>query len=119
MKRSRKVEIALVAGLAMAGCGRRTYDPCAPEMFNPQACQDAIANNGYYSGGRWYPHTYIGGYPYFYNSYNSYVQRGGSVTNVPASQWTRPAGAPATGDPASVGRGVFGSSAHGASGGGE
>ena len=119
MKRSRKVEIALVAGLAMSGCGRRAYDPCAPQTFNEVACQDAVSHNGYYYGGHWYPHTYSGGYSAYYNGYNSYMRSGGSITQVAPSEWSRP-GSTATGSTSSgsVSRGVFGSSAHG-SGGGE
>ena len=122
MKRSRKVEIALVAGLAMSGCGRRAYDPCAPQTFNPQACQDAVSHNGYYYHGTWFPHSYSGGYSAYYNSYYSYVRGGGSVTGVSSSDYSRPAGASADGtgsSSGSVSRGVFGSSSHGSGGSGE
>ena len=120
MKRSGKIEIALVAGLAMSGCGRKAYDPCAPQNFNEAACQDAVNHNGYYYGGRWYSHSYPGGYSWYYNGYNSYVRRGGSVTTVPSSEWTGPgtsdpSGARSTGS--GVSRGIFGSSAHGGGGG--
>ena len=143
MKRSRKVEIALVAGLAMAGCGKKAYDPCSPQAFNEKACQDAIAHKGYYWGGTFYPQKYHrGGFAHYYNDYYSYVRSGGSVTPVSPSQWAGPASAGAAPVPAgttagtatsgttadaassgttsgsSVSRGVFGSSAHG-SGGGE
>ena len=126
MKRSRKVEIALVAGLAMSGCGRRAYDPCAPQSFNELACQDAISHNGYYYGGHWYSHSYGGSYSSYYSGYHSYINRGGRVTSVPPSSWSRPASSSgsttgtATGTSSgSTSRGVFGSSAHGSSGGGE
>jgi len=138
MKRSRKVEIALVAGLAMSGCGRRAYDPCAPQTFNEFACQEAVSHNGYYYGGHWYPHTYYGGYSSYYNSYHSYVRTGGRITNVSPSEWGRPsqsgstaagvagaaAGTSGTSSGASstssgsVSRGVFGSSSHSSSSGG-
>ena len=131
MKRSRKVEIALVAGLAMSGCGRRAYDPCAPQTFNEFACQEAVSHNGYYYGGHWYPHTYYGGYSSYYNSYHSYVRTGGRITTVSPSEWGRPsqsavgaaAGTSGTSSGASstssgsVSRGVFGSSSHSSSGG--
>jgi hypothetical protein len=90
MKRSRKVEIALVAGLAMSGCGRRAYDPCNPQTFNEAACQDAVNHNGYFFDGQWYPHTYSGSYSAYYVGYHNYVLRGGSVTTVPPDDWTRP-----------------------------
>ena len=122
MKRSGKVEIALVAGLALTGCGRRAYDPCAPQTFNQDACQEAIRNRGYYYEGNWYSHSYSGGYSNYYNGYYSYMRNGGNVTQIAPSEWSRPAGAPSTGS-GSVSRGIFGSSsessgAH-ASGGGE
>lgn len=125
MKRSGKVQIALVAGLAMTGCGRRAYDPCNPQTFNEQACQDAINHHGYYYGGHWYPHTYSGSYMSYYSGYNSYVRTGGRVTSVSPSEWSSPSassgssnGASSTGS-GSVSRGIFGSSSHGSSGGGE
>jgi len=131
MKRSRKVEIALVAGLAMSGCGRR--DPCAPQTFNQDACQDAINHNGYYYGGHWYSHSYSGGFSSYYNDYYYYVRGGGNVTQIAPSEWSVPNGAPSAGPPGaastggdSVSRGIFGSSSsssggegHGGSGGGE
>jgi hypothetical protein len=129
MKRSRKVELTLVAGLALSGCGRRMYDPCSPQTFNEIACQDAISHNGYYYGGQWYSHSYSGGYSYYYNDYNRYVRSGGSVTRISPSEWSRPAtssgstsgsatGGTSSGDISSVSHGVFGSSAHGSSSGG-
>ena len=129
MKRSTKVEIALVAGLAMSGCGRRTYDPCAPQTFNEMACQQAVSHNGYYYGGHWYPHTYVGGYSSYYNSYHSYIGGGGRITQVAPSQWSRPGGSGGLGastgstsgtgasSSGSVSHGVFGSTGHGSSGG--
>jgi hypothetical protein len=122
MRRSTKVEIALVAGLALSGCGRRAYDPCAPQTFNELACQEAVSHNGYYSGGHWYPHTYYGGYSSYYNSYHSYIGGGGRITQVSPSEWSRPGGTGATAGSgatsgSSVSRGVFGSTGHGGGGG--
>jgi hypothetical protein len=107
--------------LVLSGCGRRAYDPCAPQTFNQAACQEAIDHNGYYYGGQWYPHTYNGGFSAYYNSYYSYVRNGGTPANVTPSDWARPAGAATTGPAASSGdssvsRGVFGSSAHSSGG---
>jgi hypothetical protein len=124
MKRSTKVEIALVAGLAMSGCGRRAYDPCAPQTFNDMACQQAVSHNGYYYGGHWYSHSYVGGYSSYYNSYHSYIGGGGRVTQVAPSQWSRPGGSAAGGatsgtgatSSGSVSHGVFGSTGHGSGG---
>jgi len=123
MKRSHKVEIALVAGLALSGCGRSVYDPCAPQTFNEFACQEAVSHNGYYYGGHWYPHTYYGGYSSYYSSYHTYVSGGGRVRTVAPSQWSKPGGASGavvgagtTSGSGSVSRGVFGSSSHSSGG---
>lgn len=87
MKRSGKVQIALVAGLAMSGCGRKAHDPCAPQTFNDKACQDAISHNGYFNNGNWIPHTYIGGYSSYYAGYTDYVRSGGTATTVSPSEF--------------------------------
>lgn len=117
MKRSRQVKIALVAGLALSGCGRRAYDPCVPQTFNDIACQDAIAHHGYYYGGNWYTNSYSYGYSHYYGGYNTFVQTGGPVTSVPSSSWAAP-GSSSSGSSSSVSRGIFGSSASGSSGSG-
>jgi hypothetical protein len=112
MKRSGKVQIALVAGLAMSGCGRKAQDPCSPQTFNAKACQDAVSHNGYYDNGQWIPHTYTAGYSSYYAGYNSYVRSGGTTTTASPSESAKPAttsGSPA--ESGTVSRGIFGSSA--------
>ena len=57
------------------------------------ACQDAVRSGGYYYGGSWYPMMYRYPYPYYYDSYRTYVSNGGRVVAVPAGSYARPAGA--------------------------
>src|SRR5215467_5089746 len=107
MKKSGQVQLTLVAAMALAGCGL-SYDPCRPETFNPEACQQAIYDRGYYYHGSWSPMRYSHSYPYYYNSYAYHVSGGGLVRPAPFGSYSRPAG---------VARGGFGSTgSHGAPG---
>jgi len=123
MKRS---SIAVLGfGLLVAtGCSnesaRRAPDPCDKASFNEQACQEAIHNHGYHSYGSWVPMNYPHPYPYYYNSYGSYITSGGSRYVPPAGAYSAaPAargggvGAPAS----SVSRGGFGGIGSGVGGG--
>ena len=111
--------MTVVAAVGLASCGRSRRDPCDQASFNEMACQDAVRSGGYYYGGSWYPMMYRYPYPYYYDSYHSYVSRGGRVFGAPPGSYNRPAGASA---PASssggVVRGGFGSTgaSHGSSG---
>lgn len=109
MRKSVRVTLTVAAGVALAACGSKRVDPCDAATFSDEACQDAIAKGGYYWGGSWYPMGYSYPYPYYYDSYRSYVARGGTVRAAPAGSYS-PAG--------SVVRGGFGE-AGGAHGGGE
>ena len=111
MKKSTKVTLTLVATVGLAACSRR-HDPCEAAYFNELACRDAVSNGGYYWGGSWYPTVYHYPYPYYYDSYHTYVSRGGRVYGTPAGSYAKPAGASSSG----VERGGFGStgSGHGA-----
>jgi hypothetical protein len=116
MKKSTKVTLTVVAAMGLAAC-RRHADPCESATFDATACSDAIRNGGYYWSGRWYPMSYSYPYPYYFDSYRTYVQRGGPVAAAPVGSYAAPAGAPASG----VTRGGFGSTGagHGSSGSGE
>jgi hypothetical protein len=107
MKKSAQVTLTVVAALGLTGCSRRP-DPCAAETFNPDACQEAVRDGGYYYGGHWYGMPYGHSYPYYYNNYYSHVSRGGSVHAYSSSSYAHPAGG--------VARGGFGSTGHGAAG---
>lgn len=108
MKRSVRVSLSIVTGIALASCGRRAQDPCAARTFNEQACQDAVNNHGYYWNGAWYPMRYSQPYPYYYDSYRTYRTNGGVSAPAPGVTYGRPSG---------VERGGFGSTgeAHGSS----
>jgi hypothetical protein len=110
MKRSSKVTLTVLAGLTLAGCGRR-YDPCDAETFNAAACRDAIRQGGYYYGGHWHAMSYMHPYPYYYDAYNRHVARGGAVHSAPHSSYARPSSSSTT-------RGGFGATGSGHSSGG-
>jgi hypothetical protein len=74
------------------------------------ACQDAVRSGGYYYGGSWYPMVYRYPYPYYYDSYRTYVSRGGRVVAAPAGSYARPGGS--TSSPG-VTHGGFGSTGAG------
>lgn len=109
MKRSSKVTLTVVAAMGLASCSRRR-DPCDSQYFNEAACSEAVRSGGYYWNGGWVPMMYHYPYPYYYDSYRSYVSRGGRVYGAGGS-YARPSAAPA-----GAVRGGFGSTgaAHGA-----
>ncbi len=88
MKKSAQVTLTLVATLALTACNRQRQDPCGSASFSEQACQDAIQNKGYYWHGTWVPMTYSYPYPYYYDSYRSYVRNGGAVHAAPAGSYS-------------------------------
>ena len=106
MKKSSQVALTIVAAVALAGCGRRRYDPCESATFNQMACLQAVEQRGYYYNGSWYSMQYGHPYPYYYDSYHTYVSRGGVVHSSPSGSYSRSSGG--------VERGGFGS--HGSSG---
>ncbi len=83
VKKSSKVTLTLVAALGMAGCGHRGVDPCDAATYNDAACLQAVKDGGYNWGGQWVPMTYYQPYPYYYDSYRSYVDGGGQVKAAP------------------------------------
>ena len=101
MRKSAQVTLTVVATLGLAACNRRGPDPCQSATFNEQACQDAVNNRGYYWNGAWVPMTYSYPYPYYYDSYRTYVANGGQVVPAAPGVYGRP------GDPG-VTRGGFG-----------
>ena len=109
MKKSAKVTLTVVAAVGMAACNRERLDPCQQSSFSEQACDEAVRSGGYYWNGSWVPMTYHYPFPYYYDSYRSYVNRGGAVRPTPTGIYSHP-GAPG------VVRGGFGSigAGHGA-----
>jgi hypothetical protein len=106
MKKSARITLTVVATMGLAGCIRRHPDPCESVTFNEQACQDAVRNGGYYWGGSWIPMGYRYPYPFYYDSYRSYVSSGGTVEAAPTEAYGRTFGghSPSSG----VERGGFG-----------
>lgn len=111
MKKSAQVTLTVVATIGMAACSRQRVDPCQPQAFNDQACQDAVHSGGYYWRGTWFPMTYGYPYPYYYDSYRRYTSTGGAVTTLPAGSYARPGGGGS--GAAGVERGGFGATGHG------
>ena len=117
-RKSTQITLTVVAAAGLAGCGRRPIDPCEAQYFNQQACLEAVDSGGYYWNGSWYPMRYQA-YPYYYDSYRTYVSHGGHVYSAPSSAYvhsgggsspSRTAGTPSS---SSVTRGGFGSTAAG------
>jgi hypothetical protein len=114
MKKTGRITLTVVAAVAMTACSRRGPDPCQSTTFNEQACQQAVQSGGYYWNGSWVHMGYGRPYTYYYDSYRTYVSKGGTVSAEPGKSYGRPAGA------SPVERGGFGGigSGHG-SGSGE
>jgi hypothetical protein len=106
MKKSAQVTLTVVAAVALASCGRSRREPCDRGGFDEMACQEAVRSGGYYWGGMWYPMVYRYPYPYYYDSYRTYVSSGGRVSAAPAGTYANPAGASSS---PGVVRGGFGS----------
>lgn len=106
MKRSAQVTLTVVATLGLAACNRQRQDPCESGTFNEQACQQAVSSGGYHWNGAWIPMRYHYPYPYYYDSYRSYVSRGGAVRAAPAESYSHSASPGVT-------RGGFGSTGAG------
>jgi hypothetical protein len=117
MKRSSKVTLTVVAAMGLAGCARR-YDPCDAQYFNAMACNDAVQGGGYFWHGSWYPMRYSYPYPYYFDSYQRHVSRGGKVFGTPPGTYARPAsGSGGSSSGGAVTRGGFGSTGSGHGGG--
>lgn len=123
MKKSAKVTLTVVATVGLASCGRGRLDPCQPEYFSEFACQEAVHSGGYYWRGTWYPMIYHYAYPYYYDSYTTFVRRGGHVVVAPSGSYTQPGktfgtgGSGASSSSSGTVRGGFGSTGSGGSSG--
>jgi len=111
MRKSAKVTLTVVAVVGLGSCGRRRPDPCEAATFNEQACEQAVNSGGYYYNGSWVPMVYHYPYPYYYDSYRSYVSRGGVVRSSPVESYSR--GGAATPAASGVERGGFGTTGAG------
>src|SRR5579862_119272 len=120
MKKSARVTLTVVTAAALAACARRRLDPCDAASFNQQACQEAIDRGGYYWQGSWCPVVYHYPYPYYFDSYRTYVAGGGRVVSAPGGTYVSGSGTPGSSSPSSstsVTRGGFGSTGAGHGGG--
>ncbi len=104
MKKSAQVTLTVVAAMGLAACNRHR-DPCQAQSFDSTACEQAVRSGGYHYGGTWHPMHYGHPYPYYYDSYQSHVARGGTVRPAPAGSYAAPA--------SSTTRGGFGSTGAG------
>lgn len=120
-RRSRAIPLSLVPALAAvaggAACSHHAvYDPCEQTTYVQAACDSAVAHQGYYYGGTWYPHVYPYAALYYYNRYSGFVAGGGRVRRVSPTVYVPHPSAPAA-RPGVV-RGGFGSigAGHGVAG---
>ena len=111
MKKSTKVTLTVVAMIGLASCNRRR-DPCDRAYFNDMACQEAVRSGGYYYGGTWVPMRYSYPYPYYYDSYRTYVGSGGRVYSSSPGVYSHPSSSSS-----GISRGGFGSTGSGSSSG--
>ena len=110
-RRSRAVSLKLVPLLATAvsvSCGSDAYvaDPCESQTYNQVACDSAVAHQGYYYAGTWYPHVYPYNTMYYLSRYNGYVGSGGRMRSIAPTVYAPSVAAPASRP--SVVRGGFG-----------
>jgi hypothetical protein len=99
MKKSKAISLSLmhgilVTGLAACDNGVVPVDPCNTQTFQPQACQMAIANHGYYYQGSYFPMMYSYPFGYYNSGYTHYIATGGRVYAAPQSVYSRSYAAP-------------------------
>src|SRR5579863_10014187 len=92
VKRSARVILTVAAAMSVAARGQQSLGPCETTAFNAKVCKIAIHHKGYCSGGNWVPMTYAQAYPYYYDSYQTYMADGGQVTAAAVENCSRPRG---------------------------
>jgi hypothetical protein len=85
VKKSARVVLTVAAAMSMSVRGQQPVDlqaadPCASATFNGNACQVAVRHQGYCEGSTWVNMTYQQRYPYYYDSYQTYLAAGGVAT---------------------------------------
>lgn len=83
MKKSASVGLTLAAAFAFTAHAKERPDPCAAATFNEHGCQMAVQSGGYCYNDRWVGRKYSQPYPYYYDSYQQFVQGGGTADAVP------------------------------------
>ena len=79
MKKSAAVRLTIVAAVGIVAHAQPRPDPCSASTFNEAACLAAVQANGYCWNGRWVKLKYHYPYPYYYDTYFSYLSVGGTV----------------------------------------
>jgi hypothetical protein len=91
MKKSANIQLLFLHGLILSAvaCDNAPppVDPCNTATFNQPACEVAVQQNGYHYHGAWVPYFYTNPYPFYFNRYNSYVARGGTIYSAPLSAY--------------------------------
>jgi hypothetical protein len=96
----------MLAAVVGVGCSRQpAIDPCEAESYTQVACENAVANRGYWNNGHWYAHAYPFSAMYYSSRYNSYIAGGGRVRRVSPSVYAPRVSVPSR---PSVVRGGFG-----------
>jgi hypothetical protein len=78
MTKSARVTLTVVAAVSWGARAQQAPNPCGPANFNEKACQTAVKQGGYCSGGAWVTQKYQQ-YPYYYGLYRAYTGAGGAV----------------------------------------
>ncbi len=91
VKRSARVILTVAAAVSVAR-GQQSLGPCEATAFSAKVCKTAIHHKGYCAGGNWVPMTYAQAYPYYYDSYQTYMAGGGQVTAAAVENCSRPHG---------------------------
>lgn len=88
LKKSAKVVLTIAAAMGVAARAQQSGNPCSASTFNAQVCKVAIQHKGYCSGGAFVKTAYQQPYPFYYNSYSTFVS-GGGLAAEPESCATR------------------------------
>jgi len=83
------VVLTVAAAMGMAR-GQLAPDPCDAGTFNTKSCKVAVQHMGYCDGSSFVPMTYSQRYPYYYDTYQSYLANGGVATAAAAGNCRHP-----------------------------
>lgn len=90
MKRS--LAVGIPAGMSLVGCTSPPpprIDPCDKQVFDTQACEQAIANRGTWNGGVWIPFVWGSSLAWYAARHREYVGAGGRVTALPRGYYAQ------------------------------
>lgn len=90
-KRTATIQLGFLHGLVLgaAGCSPSTPapDPCEPELYQQEQCEQAVGTSGYHYRGVWIPRVYPHPSLYYAGEHDRYVARGGVTTRVPTQAY--------------------------------